>query len=104
MQNEGRALPAPELILNFAFNNKTMEHICKRCFLLESGREDIHKNIKEHIDRLSENEKSSDEDYRRRLGVCAECEFLSGGVCLKCGCYPEFRAAFKKQKCPYKKW
>lgn len=83
---------------------KSMEQICKRCFLLESGREDTHKSIKEHIDRLPEKEKCTGGEYRRRLEVCGECDFLSGGVCLKCGCYPEFRAAFIRQKCPYKKW
>lgn len=81
-----------------------MEHECKRCFLFESGREDIKKNIDEHIKKISPEEKSDDEVYRRRLGVCGSCDYLSGGVCLKCGCYPEFRAAFKRQKCPYKKW
>lgn len=24
--------------------------------------------------------------------------------CLKCGCYPEFRAAFAANGCPAKKW
>lgn len=81
-----------------------MEHICKRCFLLESGKDETLRSIKERIDRLSKKEKCTDEEYGRRLGVCAECDFLSGGVCLKCGCYPEFRAAFAGQKCPYKKW
>ncbi|MBQ2848212.1 MAG: hypothetical protein IJE74_08140 [Clostridia bacterium] len=80
------------------------ENICKRCFLLNCGREDTYKNIKEHIDRLSPNERCNGEEYGKRLDICAGCEHLSGGVCLKCGCYPEFRAAFAKQKCPYKKW
>ena len=79
-------------------------NICKRCFLLESGCEDILKTIKEKIDKLPTDEKCSAEEYGIRLDICRSCDFLSGGVCLKCGCYPEFRAAFKKQKCPYKKW
>ncbi|MBQ2841865.1 MAG: hypothetical protein IJE72_02385 [Clostridia bacterium] len=80
------------------------EQICKRCFLLESGKEDTHKTVKEHIEKIRPEEKCGSEEYGRRLSVCAGCDFLSGGVCLKCGCYPEFRAAFAKQKCPYKKW
>ena len=80
------------------------ENICKRCFLLESGKNDVYKSISEHIDKLSVKEKTADDEYRKRLDICSRCDYLSGGVCLKCGCYPEFRAAFAKQKCPYKKW
>ena len=29
------------------------------------------------------------------------CEHLISGVCMKCGCYVEFRAAFKRNSCPY---
>lgn len=78
--------------------------ICVRCFLAESGKEEVFSDIKQRIEKLPAAEKSGDEEYKNRLCVCANCEWLSGGVCLKCGCYPEFRAAFKKQKCPYKKW
>lgn len=80
------------------------ENICKRCLLLESGKEEVLSDIKEHIKKIKPSEKCGDIDYEKRLAVCSECDFLSGGTCLKCGCYPELRAAFKKQKCPYKKW
>ncbi len=78
--------------------------ICLRCLLRDCGRSDTFKSITEHIKKLSDRDKASDEDYRKRVSVCSECEHLSEGVCLRCGCYPEFRAAFKKQKCPDKKW
>lgn len=81
-----------------------METVCKRCLLLESGKEDTLKSIMEHIEKIKPHEKCGNEEYGKRLKVCSECDYLSGGVCLKCGCYPEFRAAFLKQKCPYKKW
>ena len=80
------------------------ERFCRRCFLIESGREDTLKSIKEHIKKIPPREKSGGEEYNRRLAVCSGCESLVGGVCLKCGCYPEFRAAFIRQKCPCKKW
>ena len=80
------------------------ENICKRCLLLESGKEDIYSSVKEHIEKIKPNEKCGDEEYKNRLAVCSGCDYLSGGTCLKCGCYPELRAAFIKQKCPYKKW
>lgn len=74
--------------------------ICKKCFLEESGEEDILTDIKARISKLPEKDKADEKIYRQRLDLCAECENLVGGVCMKCGCYPEFRAAFKKNKCP----
>lgn len=78
--------------------------ICLRCLLRECGRGDTFKSISDRIKKLSDRDKASDEEYKARVSICSECEFLSEGTCLKCGCYPEFRAAFRKQKCPCKKW
>jgi hypothetical protein len=73
---------------------------CKRCLLHEAAEKDILKSIKERIDKLSESEKASDELYIKRLNICKSCDYLISGVCMKCGCYVEFRAAFKKNNCP----
>mgnify|MGYP003287836196 CR=1 FL=1 len=73
---------------------------CKRCLLREMAEEDVLESITTRIDKLSENEKAGDELYAHRLQECKNCEHLISGVCMKCGCYVEFRAAFKKQKCP----
>lgn len=78
--------------------------VCKRCLLLQCGKEDIMADIKERIKKLSADEKTPDGLYQQRLAVCKECDFLADGTCLKCGCYPEFRGAFVKNKCPQKKW
>ncbi len=56
--------------------------------------------ITERINELSPDEKADDELYSQRLNECKKCEHLISGVCMKCGCYVEFRAAFKKQNCP----
>ena len=77
---------------------------CRKCLLLQSGKEDILTDIKSRIEKLSPNEKTQPPIYRERLGMCSDCEFLVSGTCLKCGCYPEFRAAFAKNTCPVKKW
>ena len=45
-------------------------------------------------------EKADDGVYKARLNVCGECEHLISGTCMKCGCYVELRAAYKKNKCP----
>lgn len=72
--------------------------------LRDCGRGDTFKSISERIKKLSDRDKASDEQYKMRVSVCSECEFLSEGTCLECGCYPEFKAAFRKQSCPRKKW
>ncbi len=82
----------------------TENRVCRRCLLFESGREDVLASIHEHIARLPARDRAAQEEYQRRLNVCKACEHLAGGTCLKCGCYPEFRAAFRTQKCPVKLW
>ena len=84
-----------------------MSRECKKCLLYESAEGDILKDIKEKIDKLSPDEKCDGEVYNQRLEKCKNCDNLISGVCMKCGCYVEFRAAFKKQKCPWageRKW
>ncbi len=85
-----------------------MAEQCKRCLLRESEQEDIYESIKIRIEKLSEKEKADDILYKERISKCLDCENLLSGVCMKCGCYAEFRAAFKKQSCPLpfsaKKW
>ena len=73
---------------------------CKRCLLLESAEADTLKDIRERLQKIPLNEKVDDALYQQRLAFCKECEHLLSGVCQKCGCYVEFRAAFAKQKCP----
>lgn len=75
-----------------------------RCLLMETGRQDIAADIKARIEKLSESEKAGSGEYAARLETCRACEHISDGTCLKCGCYPEFRAAFAKNRCPLKKW
>lgn len=80
---------------------------CKRCLLLQSGDEDNHKLVQQYIAKIRHEEKCDDEAYVKRLEICKNCDNLISGTCLKCGCYVEFRAAFKKKHCPdakNKKW
>ena len=80
---------------------------CKKCLLREMAEQDVLESITVRIDKLPENEKTDKELYSQRLNECKNCENLISGVCIKCGGYVEFRAAFKKQKCPdvkNKKW
>ncbi|MCQ2476359.1 MAG: DUF6171 family protein [Clostridia bacterium] len=72
--------------------------------MLKSGKQDIFADIQSRIERIPQDQKTDSNEYHLRLVACGECEYLIDGVCLKCGCYPEFRAAFSKNRCPNKKW
>ena len=73
---------------------------CKRCLLLQAAEEDTYRDIQAQIDKIAPEEKAEAELYDKRLAACRECDQLLSGVCMKCGCYVEFRAAFKTMKCP----
>ena len=77
---------------------------CKRCLLRESAEADVYEDIKSRIERLSESDRADELTYNSRIEFCKACEHLISGVCMKCGCYVEFRVAFKKQACPMKRW
>ena len=73
---------------------------CKRCLLLESGEVDVYKTTAEYLSVLDEKLKVSDIEYQKRLKECKNCDFLISGMCRKCGCYVEIRAALKEKHCP----
>lgn len=73
---------------------------CKKCLLLQSGEEDNYRLVQQYIDKIRPEEKCDDGTYLKRLEICKNCENLISGTCIKCGCYVEFRAAYKNKKCP----
>lgn len=76
------------------------EKECRRCLLLQSGGQKEMAEIERCIERIKPEEKAVDEEYRNRLDICKKCDFLISGTCIKCGCYVELRAAYKKNNCP----
>ena len=81
------------------------QRICKKCLtreMAESGEQ--FQNMWDYIDNLSADVKTTDPEYERRLSICKECEMLLAGMCRKCGCYVEMRAALKKNECPDHNW
>lgn len=77
-----------------------MEHICKKCLLLEAGEKASFQSIKDYLETLDEDIKADGETYTSRLEKCKKCDELISGMCLKCGCYVEIRAALKNNACP----
>ncbi|MBE5874631.1 MAG: hypothetical protein E7287_09550 [Lachnospiraceae bacterium] len=81
------------------------DRTCKRCLTRElADQAKEFQNIRDYIDNLDVDIKSPDELYEERLSVCKECDMLLAGMCRKCGCYVELRAAVTKNYCPGKKW
>lgn len=74
-----------------------------RCLLSEISEKQLSENIKEYLDSLSEDIKADNKTYRQRLEACKRCDKLSDGMCLKCGCYVEMRAAVRNKHCPSEK-
>lgn len=80
---------------------------CKKCLLLEAGEQKSFAGVKDYLDTIENSLKVNDDLYKKRLSLCRECDNLISGMCLKCGCYVEIRAALKNKACPDfddKKW
>lgn len=79
---------------------------CKRCLLIDIDIDGLYKEVAELISLIPEDRKTDDEQYRERLDICRSCESLQNGMCGKCGCFVELRAANKSNYCPSypKKW
>ena len=79
---------------------------CRKCLLSEVSDEALYLQIRRLIEAIPEEERCSEEEYRRRLDCCRACDRLLSGMCRACGCYAELRAARLKAACPDfpKKW
>ena len=73
---------------------------CKRCLLREAAEEDTLAAIREKIAAIPVSDRMDESGYQTRLEACKTCDHLLSGVCMKCGCYVEFRAARRRMKCP----
>ena len=76
---------------------------CTRCLLEQAGRQDTAKLIEEKIAIMPPKMRADDSLYKSRLDICLSCDSLVGGVCMKCGCYVQLRAAAKQSHCPSSK-
>ena len=73
---------------------------CPRCLLREAAENDVYAGVMDRVERIPSGERSPEEHYRSRLEACRSCTNLISGVCMKCGCYVEFRAAYRRLRCP----
>lgn len=62
--------------------------------------EEYFHNMYTYIANIPEDDKVSDEEYKRRLEKCRKCDHLLNGMCRICGCFVEMRAAIAVRHCP----
>ncbi len=77
---------------------------CKKCLLREAFPADYEKYVAGLLTRIPPGEKAPEPLYAQRLETCRSCGQLSSGTCMGCGCLVELKAAYKKEKCPYRNW
>ena len=73
---------------------------CRKCLLRDMPGEEYFTSLKKYIEGLGTREKVPSEVYEQRLSLCRECAHLLSGMCRKCGCFVELRAAMRKNSCP----
>ena len=78
---------------------------CKRCLLREM-QGDVFAEVSDLLAAMPAEEKAADALYEARLALCKACDHLVGGICTKCGCFVELRAARAAMRCPdaARKW
>lgn len=74
---------------------------CRRCLLADISEEELSRAIAARIAAIPEEQRTSEEEYNRRLKICKGCDMLISGTCGKCGCYVELRAARAANRCPH---
>lgn len=73
----------------------------------EAGENAVFQTVSDYLNTLDKALMTDTALYNKRLSFCKDCEYLISGMCRKCGCYVELRAALKDKVCPdldNKKW
>lgn len=79
--------------------------LCRKCLTRDMlGQEAYFRSLHDYIENLDVDVKAPEALYEERLAVCRDCDLLFQGMCRKCGCYVELRAAVRKNSCPGKFW
>ncbi|MDR3593743.1 DUF6171 family protein [Clostridium sp.] len=76
------------------------QRFCKKCLLDKLFEEKEYQHLQDYIKNLDKNIKTDDNEYKKRLDLCMQCDNLINGMCKICGCFVEMRAAIKKNYCP----
>ena len=74
---------------------------CRRCLLEDMpDQAALAESVRELVSLLPEHLRAPEEITAARLETCKQCDRLTDGMCVLCGCYVQLRAAKKKLGCP----
>lgn len=78
---------------------------CKKCLTRDlADQKEYFRTMYEYIENLDPDIRAEETLYEERLAACRECDMLFQGMCRRCGCYVELRAAVRTNGCPGKSW
>lgn len=77
---------------------------CIRCLLREAYPADYRQYVAGLLQKIRPADRTEDASYEARLSQCKACDQLHNGTCMGCGCLVELRAAYRREKCPFRKW
>jgi hypothetical protein len=73
--------------------------LCRRCLLKDMTDSDYYESVYAYIESLTEDIKTPEEEFQRRLVICGACAHLVNAMCDQCGCFVEVRAAKRANSC-----
>ena len=76
-----------------------MKKPCLKCLLADMDLDEYTQKVLEYAKNLPEFERTDDVTYNYRLKLCKQCDELANGICAKCGCFVELRAAKRNSCC-----
>ena len=77
---------------------------CRKCLLREAFPEDYEKYVGNLLAKIPSGTRTPEGIYQQRLLNCRACDQLNNGTCMGCGCLVELRAAYRNEKCPFRRW
>ena len=81
-----------------------MDGQCRKCLLRDAFPEDYEKYVGSLLIKIPSGARAPEEIYQQRLSICRACDQLNNGTCMGCGCLVELKAAYKNEKCPFRRW
>ena len=81
-----------------------MEGQCRKCLLRDAFPEDYEKYVGSLLIKIPSGARAPEGIYQQRLSSCRACDQLNNGTCMGCGCLVELKAAYKNEKCPFRRW
>lgn len=74
---------------------------CRQCLLRDMlDRAEYERTLERARQLLHDRVRTPEAQYEARLALCAACDQLENGTCMRCGCMVEMRAMRRDMHCP----